>query len=529
MNWLKNFITKLLKIIPARERTITIKEPLTFRANVMKNKIWYRGEPAEIEQFFKSTAAWDVEKTRFWASVSQGKVRKMHSGIVGMVIDRYKDIVTADFDGVEFMEGNEKAQEVWEKIEEENAFVEVLGEAVTGCLASGDGAFKISTDEECEYPVIEFYDAEDVEYTRKHGRVTEIKFYTTYQSGTKEYRLEETYAKGSVSYRLYDEEGKEKELNTLPETKELEAVSFPGDYIMAVPLKVFTSSRFKGRGKALFDAKTDVLDALDEVISQWLDAVRLGRIKRYIPKDLIPRDEETGELMPANPFDNDFIAMESAIGENDNSKIDISQPQISYEAYVNSYANFLDMVLQGIISPATLGIDLKKTDNAQAQREKEKITMHVRGKIVDALNVAVPQLVSIALKTYDNLCGKFPDEYEKINVKFGEYASPDFDSTIDMVSKGKQGGIMSIEAAVDELYGDSKDEEWKEEEIARLKAEQGVQQMQEPAVNQADMPLGDEEMQSGDGGGGSNQAERSTDRLPYEHDSHGKERTAYKK
>ena len=496
MNWFRNFIIKLLRITPAREKRVAIKEPLSFRANVMKNKIWYRGEPAEIEQFFKSTAEWDVEKTRFWASVSQGKVRKMHSGIVSMVIDRYKDIVTADFDGVEFAQGSENAQAVWEEIEKENSFIEALGEAVTGCLASGDGAFKISTDESSQYPIIEFYDAEDVEYTRKHGKITEIKFYTTYQSGAKEYRLEEIYGSGKVSYRLYDEEGRETDLRILPETKELEAVTFPGDYIMAVPLQIFTSSRFKGRGKALFDAKTDVLDALDEVISQWLDAVRLGRIKRYIPKDLIPRNEETGELMPANPFDNDFIAMESAVGENDNSKIDISQPQISYEAYVNSYANFLDMVLQGIISPATLGIDLKKTDNAQAQREKEKITMHVRGKIVDALNMAIPKLVNTALKTYDNMCKKFPGEYEAINVKFGEYASPDFDSTIEMVSKGKQGGIMSIEAAVDELYGDSKDEEWKEEEIARLKAEQGVQQMTEPAVNQSGMQMEDEEMQS---------------------------------
>ena len=38
--------------------------------------------------------------------------------------------------------------------------------------------------------------------------------------------------------------------------------------------------------------------------------------------------------------------------------------------------------------------------------------------------------------------------------------------------KAKQGGIMSIEASVDELYGDTKDDEWKQEEIARLKAEQ---------------------------------------------------------
>ena len=85
--------------------------------------------------------------------------------------------------------------------------------------------------------------------------------------------------------------------------------------------------------------------------------------------------------MPANPFDNDFIALGDNMSEKANQQVEISQPQISYEAYVNSYSNFLDMVLQGIMSPSTLGIDLKKTDNAESQREKEKVTLHVRNKI----------------------------------------------------------------------------------------------------------------------------------------------------
>lgn len=42
---------------------------------------------------------------------------------------------------------------------------------------------------------------------------------------------------------------------------------------------------------------------------------------------------------------------------------------------------------------------------------------------------------------------------------------------------------MSIEASVDELYGDSKDEVWKADEIARLKAEQGIEESTEPQIN----------------------------------------------
>ena len=57
------------------------------------------------------------------------------------------------------------------------------------------------------------------------------------------------------------------------------------------------------------------------------------------------------------------------------------------------------------------------------------------------------------------------------------------ESQVETVSKAKQGGIMSVEASVDELYGDTKDDDWKQEEVARLKAEQGISDMEEPALN----------------------------------------------
>ena len=42
---------------------------------------------------------------------------------------------------------------------------------------------------------------------------------------------------------------------------------------------------------------------------------------------------------------------------------------------------------------------------------------------------------------------------------------------------------MSIERCVEELYGDTLDEHCKQEEIARLKAEQGISEVEEPALN----------------------------------------------
>lgn len=509
MNLIQNFIKKLFRIQPAREREIVIIEPHTFLADVIRNKLWYRGDSAELEQYFKKTARWDVEKARFWAATAQGKVRKMHSGIVSTVVDRYRDIVLADLDAVTFGEGQEILDELWEEIFEKADLNNVIGEAISGVLASGDGAFKITADECSPYPIVEFYDAENVDYVFKHSQLKEIKFYTSYKSGSKDFRLEEIYGRGYIHYKLYDEYGHETSLKQLPETEHLIDIGIEGELMLAVPLKVLSSVKYKHRGKALFDSKTDVLDGLDEVISQWMDAIRMGRIKRYIPENLIPRDPDSGQLLPANPFDNDFIAIGDNMAEKSNQQVEVSQPQISYEAYANSYANFLDMVLQGIMSPSTLGIDLKKTDNAESQREKEKVTLHVRNKIVDALNDTLPKLFQVILQCYDLMCGKVPGEYDP-SVKFGEYASPDFDSTVDTIGKAKQFGVMSLETSVEQLYGDTWTQDEKDAEVERLKAEQGIAQLEEPAINQA---AGDFAINLG---GGKNASKGSKPNVPDE-------------
>ncbi len=482
MGWVKNMIIKLLKITPAYEKKIVIQEPLSFQANVLKNQIWYRGDPSELEQFFKQAGYDDVSKARFWASVPDTRVRKIHSGIVQIVVDRLKDIVVSDLDDIDFED--ETTKDLWDDIAEDNNFEDVLGQAVQGTLASGDGAFKISVDEVSKYPIVEFYEADAVEYVRKRGRIREILFYTNYAKENKEYRLQETYGRGYVRYKLFGEDGKEVALETLAETAGLVDVTFSGDFMMAVPLMFFASTKWKGRGKAIFDSKTDNLDALDEVVSQWLDAVRAGRVKRYIPEDLIPRNPENGALLQPNPFDNQFVKIGSTMAENETQKIDVSQPQIAFEAYQASYASFLDLALQGIISPSTLGIDLKKTDNAESQREKEKVTLYTRNQIVNVLNKVIPALAATILKTYDTMQSKLPSEYE-VSVKFGEYASPGFDSVVETVGKAKSLGVMSTEKAVDEMYGDTMTDEEKAEEVARIKAENSVS-TPEPLIDTAE-------------------------------------------
>lgn len=475
-------VSKLLNVQPAMQNQITIQEAYTHETNLIKNKLWYRGEAYELEQFFKNISNDPVNKARFWCAVPSENlsIRKIHSGMPAMIADRLSDIVVADIDSIEVT--GEDYNKIWEEIRKDNKFDDDIGDVLTKVLVSGDGAFKLSIDTEIsKYPIIEFFEADRVEYVAKRGRLQEVKFFTYYNKDNKRYKLIESYGKGYVRYTLVDDRDNEAPLSTLPETMDLLDVEFSGDFIMAVPLMFFKSPKWEGRGKSIFDSKSDSFDALDEVISQWIDAIRDGRVQKYIPEDLIPKNPDTGQLMKPNSFDNKFIKIGSSLAEDSKNEIDMKQADIKYEAYVESYANAIDMCLQGIISPSTLGIDLKKTDNAEAQREKEKTTLYTRNKMVDMLTEVIPQLVNIILKTNDVLNEKAPGDYEA-SIKFGEYASPSFDTVVEIVGKAKSYGIMSIEKAVDELYGDTMTDEEKAIEVQRVKEQNGMIDTEEPKV-----------------------------------------------
>lgn len=478
---LRRGMRSFLQIEPAQRNVIQITEHLDFNANAAKNRIWYRGNADELSQMYKNLPG-EGNRTRFWSVVPTVgmEIEKNHTGIPGIIVDTLAAIVIADMNGIEV---SGKYQEIWNAIAKENKFEELIEEAVSETLVVGDGAFRISfLPELSELPVLEFVSGDQVEYRYSRNRLSEIVFHTEYLYRSAKYVLEETYGNGYIRSSLFCN-GKEMPLSYIPDTQGMAPeVVWQDRFMMAVPFKVFKSSRYKGRGGSIFDKKADSFDNLDECWSQWMDALRKARSKEYIPENMLPRNPHTGEVLKPNAFDNAYIKHDSPMGEGESPKIDLIQPSIPTESYLSAYATALDLCLQGVISPSTLGIDVKKLDNAEAQREKEKATLYTRNKIVDALQNTIPQLVDATLKAYA-VWNQQNVENVEADIPFGEYANPSFESQVETVSKARMGQIMSIEASVEELYGDSRDDEWKSEEVARLKAEQGIQDMEEPGLN----------------------------------------------
>lgn len=498
----KNMIKGWLDIQEAPRSTFMLNESFNFDTNAIKNRIWMRGDPHELDQFYKQTGQ---DNSYFWAAVPRIKIRKIHTGLPSMIVRVLANIVVRDMNGIDA--GSRQLD--WDTISEDNKFKDIAKKAITDALTIGDGAFKISFDKSIsDYPIIEFYPGDKVEIIYKRSRLREVVFKTPYAHDSCKYIHYEHYGFGYIKHVLKRMDIDDVvSLKSIPETAGLIDFGFGGykeadekgmngsrgSFCMAVPFKILESTKWDGRGESIFDKKSSDFDAFDEVVSQWADAVRAGRVKIYIPEALLPHDKETLKTLDVNPFDDRFIETNNNMQEKAENRLEVVQPDISSENYLQSYITFLDLCLQGIISPSTLGIDTKKLDNAEAQREKEKTTLYTRNIIIEAIQDTFPLLVNAVIKAYDEYTKMASGKDVEVTVKFGEYASPSFEATVETVSKGKLGGIMSIEASIDELYGDSKDEKWKSEEVIRLKAEQGIQEMEEPMIGNIPM----EEMKEG--------------------------------
>lgn len=481
---IKRGIRSWLNIQPAGPYNIQIQEIMDFELAAIRSRIWYRGDGNELEQFYQQSPE-AADRFKFWASrCTPGmEMRKIHTGLPGLIVRILSSIVLSAMNEFEF--GNPKQENLWAEIEKKNKFHKKLEKSLKETLYIGDGAWKITLNtKKGPYPILRWYPGDRVEFVYDGDELEEVVFKTVYTDHSEQYILYEHYGYGYIRNELYRGDT-EVDIKTIEVTKNIADWKFDSSVILAIPLKVYESAKYEDRGGSIFDGKLDSFDAFDETWSQWMDALRAGRAKEYIPECFLPRNPSTGEILQPNHFDNRYIKTDQDMGEGAQNKIDVEQPVIPHDSYLASYVTALDLCLQGIISPSTLGIDVKKLDNAEAQREKEKTTLYTRDAIVEALQEQLPEVIGACINAYHLLHGEAVEEV-KVDIPFGDYANPSFESQVETLTKARPGApVMSVEAQVEELYGDSRDDKWKQEEIKRLKAEQGIAEMDEPGVNMA--------------------------------------------
>jgi len=449
---------------------------------VRANKIWYLGNGDELLNYYTQRQAIGFaanpiynrnKRNYFWSlSAAECDIKRVHSGIPNMIITTITNVV-----GVPDIQC-----EGWDEIAEANDFNNKLvqqGRPLT--LAEGWGAWKVNFDAQLSnQPLWEYYEAEDVTYIYTAGLLIGIAFSSYYKdSDNKDYVLLETRSKARgnsyIAYNLFrlgkNDDVEEVDVTVLPELGNLQDMVISGyDEILAVPSRYFFDAMNVNYGKSVYAGKLDLFDMLDEIWSQASQTNRVSTPVEYYNPDVLDR-RVTGQAGMPNLYNRQFVQKTGVPDGEGNLSDDIitTQPDLNFDKYGGLARDILDYILTGVLSPASLGIDLSKRDNAEAQREKEKITIMTRNNIIAPETNMLRKIVKISLdiKQYLMTGGIGQNEYN-INIKYNEFANPSFENQIQILGSAWVNGEISTEKYVDLLWGDKISDEEKAAEVAWL-------------------------------------------------------------
>jgi hypothetical protein len=461
------------------------------RSKTEEYLIWYIGDSDELlNHFTKSRIIEQAEepiynrnkRDYFWTAVSEEEgVKRSHSGIPRAIVETLVNAIGSPNISSE----NEQLNQRVKDIIDENDLLTILNQEQTPMtLVTGHGAFKITIDPELSNkPIVTYYDARNVKFETKTRRIVKVKFYDYFTEDNKAYCLVDCRYRENgnsvITYKLYELpykdapefeiEENEISLESLEQTKDLKDIQFTGvDEMLAVPCVFFKDQIHDEYGRSIFTGKVDLFDDLDQALSQSANVVRKSTPVEYYPMDLI-ETKSTGERKPPTRYDRTYVNFPSGrSGEGDiTSQIQTTQPNLNFSQYDQEAVSILNMILTGVLSPATMGIDLAKKDNADAQREKEKVTIMTRNNIILKQKRILQKLVKLTLMVEDYInnpqVAKF-ENYTDISVDFDEFSNPTFENQLSVLGSALQSGSISIDRYIELLWSDTLSEQEKQKE-----------------------------------------------------------------
>ena len=497
MDKIRERILKFLKINqldynPYSERFTFIGDEKNILEQQLKEyEVWYSGDSNELLNFYTNQSIYGNarepiynrnRRNYFWEiSSEEAKIKRVHSGIPHAIITTLVNAIGSP----EISSKDVRINTMLDNIIEKNDFINILNQQqMPFTMVDGWGAFKINIEKELsDAPIIQYYDAKDVEFIYKSGILLGIIYKDYYRANDRNYILTETrrlvknngITSSVIEYQLFRLENKDEatpcDLTEVPELANYQNLEIPNyKHILGVPCRFLFDKNNKSYGRSFFANKVDLFDDLDQILSQDSQSVRVSTPVEYYPVDIMERSQDGIPQLPS-VYNRQFIkldAMPNGDGDVD-STIQTTQPQLNFEQYSQDAMNKLDFILTGLLSPATMGIDIAKKDNADAQREKEKITIMTRNNVINRETRIIKELFNICLAVQEFIdTGKITLKDYDIDVKFNEFANPSFENEIQILGNAWSNGQISTDRYVDLLWNDKLTDEEKAEEVAKL-------------------------------------------------------------
>lgn len=519
--WIRQKLLKMLGLVsteggglPDEDRVTLINDTEEVKKMKLKEyNIWYYGDEEELLNFYthRTMIGFNYEpyysrnkKSYFWSiSGTENDIKRTHSGQGRNIVDTLvsimrfplintTNVVTSKDDTNSRMN---VVNNVLKKIIVESNLESVYkNKQMPLTLVEGWGCYKINWDKNIsDYPYAVYYRAENVDFVYRGNKIVGCIFKDFYTDGErKQYMLIETrsfkYDKVMdrrnlvIEKELFATDKDGKTLNavpfdTVPELRDVESYIEIGplDMLFCEPCVFFEDTSDVGMfGRSIFTGKIGLLDDLDQCLSQAANAVRRSTPMEYFNTDFLERDKETG--MPKQPkvYDRKYTlydGMSGADGEsNSSAPVQVTQPQINFTQYSEHAREILMQIINGVMSPATLGIDVSKKDNAEAQREKEKVTIFTRNAIIDTETNILKSLCNQLLCAYEFMNkGEITVQDYNISVKFSEFADDSYENKLEKLTAAYNSETISDKMFMTKLYGDTLTPEEFEEELEWLK------------------------------------------------------------
>lgn len=433
----------------------------------------------------------------FWAiSSTEGDIKRTHSGQPRNIIDTLVNIVGIP----QITLGEEKLNKLLKEIFYENKFSTMfLQRQLPLTLVLGRGCYKINWDLSIsDHPIILYYRADACEFILQANRVRAIIFKDYYydEKGQK-YLLMETRRQsldnvdGVMLPCLHIEKdlfvygaGQSMQaipLNRLPQLKDIKEHIVVKNYrgFLAVPCIIYENSDREGAGRSIFEGKIELFDDLDQCLSQSSNTVRRSTVREYFNSNYLEHDSETGLPIQPKAYDRKYTlyagGRDAQGGTGITEPVQVTQPAVNFQQYDAEAISILLQMISGIMSPATIGIDIAKKDNAEAQREKEKVTIFTRNTIILEETEICKKLANEVLCANELMHGGNITVHDyDVSVKFDEFADASFEAKLETLMAAFNGDVMTPEMFVNRLYGDTISEAEKKAQIEYIKERQNL-------------------------------------------------------
>jgi len=414
---------------------VTMKDNFTdrqFTRRGLENSLWYSGDEQSLLHFYTKEApkffgkGQASESTNYFWSQSNIDVRRIHSGFPQLICEKMADLITGNGYEIKVEGANEvDLQEELDLMLEDNKFRgHLLGKSIETESWSGGVSWKLSWNPSLsEYPIIEAWQPENYTSVIVSGRVQQDIFYVYYEKNNITYRLSEIYGvdktKGAyIDYKLeklvFKSRGQDSKdgewslvpFNELEQTTDLKKIEFNG-YFKRLSLykanKLPNSEfRYSMVGESDYAGSYGSFDAVDEIISTWIQEFRDAKLNRYFPEELMLKNLGTGKYAYPDSFKKDHILFADSPSENtDKQKILYEQGDVRTDKHVESYKIWVTQILNNAgLSPLTVGVTgLESVDaSAESQQEREKVSIRTRNKKIELWTEFLEDFLKTALE-----------------------------------------------------------------------------------------------------------------------------------